>query len=155
MHTITINLYKFNELSDDVKKRVIDRNRHINLEHGWWDNVYDDAENIGIRIANFDLDRRSIGVELLMSEIGIAEKILSEHGDSCETYKLAEKFINDCNSNDDDEVVDQLADDFRDAIADEYLSILRREEEYLSSDDAISNQLIISDIDFVADGRAY
>jgi hypothetical protein len=33
----TICLYKFDELSDEVKEEILNRNREINVEHDWWE----------------------------------------------------------------------------------------------------------------------
>ena len=52
-----IKLYKFDELSDEVKEKVIERLWDINVDCDWWDAVFDDAEQIGFEINAFDLDR--------------------------------------------------------------------------------------------------
>lgn len=36
MKTKTINLYSFNELSDEAKEKVLDNNRYINVEDSFW-----------------------------------------------------------------------------------------------------------------------
>lgn len=36
MKTKTIELYEFSELPEDVRSKVLDNNRHINVEGSWW-----------------------------------------------------------------------------------------------------------------------
>lgn len=39
--------YSFDELSEEVKKKVLDRNRYWNVEgFEWWDYIYDDAKAV-------------------------------------------------------------------------------------------------------------
>lgn len=44
MRTINVDLFTFNELSEDVKEKVISNNREINVEHDWWEFIYEDFE---------------------------------------------------------------------------------------------------------------
>lgn len=41
MKQITINLYSFNELPKDIQRKVLDDNRTINVDHDWYDFIYD------------------------------------------------------------------------------------------------------------------
>ena len=41
MKKITITLYSFNELPSEVQEKVIEDNRNINLDHNWYDFIYD------------------------------------------------------------------------------------------------------------------
>ena len=41
MRTISVDLFLFDELSEDVQEKVIDKNRDINVDHNWWDFIYD------------------------------------------------------------------------------------------------------------------
>ena len=54
-----IKVYEFNELSEEAKEKAIEKLWNINVDYEWWDCVYDDAENIGLKIKEFDLDRGS------------------------------------------------------------------------------------------------
>lgn len=57
MRTETINIYQFNELSNEAKQNAIKQNYDINVSHDWWTNTYEDAERIGLQITSFDLER--------------------------------------------------------------------------------------------------
>ncbi len=55
MRQKTINIYKFRELSESVKKKVIELNSDINTNFDWWDSTYEDittlAKLMGIDIS--------------------------------------------------------------------------------------------------------
>jgi len=91
-----INLYSFNELIEDAKQKAINNLSDINVDYNWWKSIYEDAKTIGLKITSFDLDRnRHCKGEFTLSAREVAEKIISEHGESCNTYKTAYKFIED------------------------------------------------------------
>ena len=94
MKTIEINLYEFSELSDKAKQKAISKLSDINVSHDWWNFTYDDAENIGLKITSFNLDRnRHAKGKFIISGCEVAEKIMSEHGENCETFKTAAQFL--------------------------------------------------------------
>ena len=41
MRTETIKLYKFEELSEEVQEKVIEKKYDINLHHDWWGSIYE------------------------------------------------------------------------------------------------------------------
>lgn len=52
----TDTVYKFAELSDDAKQTALDKLRDLNVDHEWWEFLYDDAKECG-RILGIDIDR--------------------------------------------------------------------------------------------------
>ena len=54
MKTKIIQLYEFDELPEDIRKKVVDRLGRINVDYGWWEFVYDDffrlAKTFGIEV---------------------------------------------------------------------------------------------------------
>jgi hypothetical protein len=57
----TICLYKFDELSDEVKEEILNRNRQINVEHDWWEwelsllePTKEDLDSIGVNEQDLD-----------------------------------------------------------------------------------------------------
>ena len=44
---VVSTVYKFEELSDSAKEKARESLRDINVQHEWWDFVYEDAKNIG------------------------------------------------------------------------------------------------------------
>ena len=90
--TKTVTVYQFNELSSSAKERARDWWREGALDYDWSEYTYKDAENVGLKLDEFDLDRLHIKGKFLGSAIDCADSILREHGKDCETYKLAKKF---------------------------------------------------------------
>lgn len=61
-HTITT--YSFNELSQEAQETAKFENlRNLNVDYEWYGFIYDDAEQIGLRITAFDLGVRDMTLE--------------------------------------------------------------------------------------------
>lgn len=172
MRTIEIKLYSFDELSEDAKQNAINNLQDINFHHDWYEHIYYDAQNIGIKINGFDIDRGSYcEIENFDDWHIVAEKIIKEHSEICETYKIAESFlkerdeiintaIRDKNGDFEDEneidsLLDDLESNFKNDLSNEYLSMLRESYDYLSSEDAIINTIEANRYDFTEDGKIY
>ena len=93
MRTIEVKILTFNELSEKAKENARDWWRDGGLDYEWWDFIYDDAESIGIKISSFDLYRKEIDGEMILSAAEIAQNIFNQHGESCDTYKTAANFM--------------------------------------------------------------
>lgn len=54
MREVTLKVYKFDELSEDVQEQVVENNRDFNVDHEWWDSTYDDfaaiCDHMGIEL---------------------------------------------------------------------------------------------------------
>ena len=53
----TITAYTFAELSKEAKQHAREKFRDINMEHGWWEHVYEDADTIAAMIG-IEIERR-------------------------------------------------------------------------------------------------
>jgi hypothetical protein len=172
MKTIEVTLYKFNELDEEVRNTVLERHRDINVNYEWWDTVYMDAENISLKITGFDIDRASYcNCEFLQDATWTANKIIEDHGPVCETYKDAAQFLADydrildnAEKDDDGDFLDdveteqeleELEDEFLYSLSEDYRIMLDKNYEYLTSDEAISETLVINEYDFLEDGEMY
>jgi hypothetical protein len=160
MRTIQTTVYTFAELSEQGKDNAVERLSNINTSYDWYKFTYDDAKNVGMSIGGFDLDRgRSIDLEI-DSHIETAQKILTEHGETCDTYKNAKQFIEDIDKlveeDENEEFCEQkeeLEDNFKKALEEDYLSMLRNEYEYLSSREAIIERIEANEYEFTEDGK--
>lgn len=153
MKTVNLNLYSFNELSDDAKQKAIESLSDINVDFEWWDWVYGDASDIGLNITGFDLGRGAyVNGEFINNAIDTAQMIISEHGETCETYKTAQKFIGDSGITNEDDFED-LEDEFLKSLCEDYRIILRNEYEYLTSEEAIIDTITANDYYFTEDGK--
>lgn len=59
MRTIETNLHKFEELTEGAKEKALEQLWDINVDLDWYDFTYEDAEKIGLKISEFDIDRRN------------------------------------------------------------------------------------------------
>ena len=160
-----ITTFKFSELSEDAKEKAISNNYDINVGYlEWWDNIYDDAENIGLKITGFDLDRSShCDAEYTEDACYTANKIRKNHGETCETYQDAVNFLEerdgivnsaetDKNGDFEDEYkldneLDECEAEFLKTIREDYRVMLQKEYDYLTGEDAITESIESNEIE--------
>ena len=168
MKTISINLYKFSELSEEAKQKAIEKLYYINVDHDWWAFTYEDAKNIGLKITSFDLDRnRHAKGEFIWDAKDVAEAILENHGKHCETYKTAKNFLDevsplikkeselDYRDYDLEAEISDLQDEFLKNLLEDYSIMLQNECEYLQSEKSIIETIEANDYDFTENGDLY
>jgi len=159
MRTVRTKVYQFNELNENAKQKAIDNNREINVDYNWWEMTYEDAENIGLKITSFDLDRNKHAAGYFMQEANnTADRILTEHGESCETYRIASEFLaayDNINNEEEEQEAEEIEEEFLNKLLEEYADMLQRESEYLQSDEAISETLIANEYEFTKDGNIF
>lgn len=174
MEQVTINLYSFDELSENAKEIALIKLCDINVDHAWWECTYEDAKNVGMKIKSFDCYRNDIEIDFLYSMDDIATKIMSDHGNECGTYKLSSSFLQSreelvakysdgCNLEyvleenweQFDEELDELEKDYMQALKCEYLSILEKEYEYLTSSESIMETIKFNEYQFTEDGSIF
>lgn len=166
MRTVRTKVFKFNELSETAKENAIEKNYYFNVENlDWWESVYEDASNVGLRLTGFDLDRNKHAKgEFLNPAPECAESIIENHGKECDTFKIAETFLNDLNQltgqydNIDDcpeSEIDDLENEFLESLLSEYADILEKECEYLTSSEAIAESLIANEYEFTKEGNIF
>lgn len=175
MKTIRTKVYSFNELSETAKQTAIEKLSLINVEHDWWNFTYDDAKRIGLKLNNFDLDRnKHCTGNLIESGIECASLIIKEHGKECDTYKLAQTFINEWNNlvikfsdgidtdkvtyeneQDFDNEADELEKKFTIDLLECYANILQGECDYLQTEAAIKETIEANDYQFLSNGNLF
>lgn len=140
--TITKTILTFDELSEDQQNKVMEKLYYINVDHDWYDFIYEDANNIGLKITGFDIGRSNYcEIDFIEDHVEIAKKIILEHGASCESYKTAQNFLR----------TKMSEEDFEKEIAEDYLRMLRNEYEYLTSEEAIKETIKANEYEFDAD----
>lgn len=173
---VKVLLYQFDELSAKAKEKARDWYRQGALDYEWWESVYEDAKNIGLTITSFDLGRsNSIEGKLTRDIVDVAQAIVKEHGEGCETRKDAEIYLAALGLIERGETPrllqewpytqrgrhafpemdtrEELDEGFRKALFDDYLDILRKEEEYLTSDEQVDESIRANKYEFNKDGR--
>lgn len=162
-------VYKFDELTEEQKDKVIEKHFDINIDYEWWNFVYDDAKQIGLKITEFDIDRGSYcKADFISGAMDTANYIIENHGDKTETYQDAVNYLKDrkelvvseLKKNEDDEDFteddidfDDLDSEFLKTLKEDYLTILRKEYEYLTSREAIIETINANDYEFNEDGN--
>lgn len=162
MRVHKVTLYNYDELSEQAKERVVNEQRYINVEHAdWWNSTYEDAANIGLVIDGFD-DYYATGGLLADTALESIALILDNHGESCETYKIAMKYSElivadqiaqrclGCEHwGDEDE---DLVQNYVSELLTEYRKTLSQEYDYLTSDDAVIATIRSNEYEFTEAG---
>ncbi len=159
IETIEYKLYKFEELSKDGQQKALENNYDFNVDYDWWENVYSDAEEVGLKITSFDLDRGSYCEMIFDIDLeDVAEKIITNHGPMCETHKTAAAFLSACKALSPEQYDINIAGTKRDFcynLQEDYRIILQKEYEYLTSEETIKESLIANEYEFTRDGKIF
>jgi hypothetical protein len=172
MRNVRTKVYSFSELNETAKQTAIHNFSSINVDFEWWDSVYMDAENVGLKITSFDLDRnRQAKGDFLDDGIICANLILENHGETCETYKTAINFLDEIkqientfesvdtsdfdNVQEMEEAKQDAENDFLQSILEDYSIILEKESDYLQSEQAIIETIEANEYEFLKDGSIY
>lgn len=157
MKTITINLYSFDELSKEVKQKALEKYSYINVEHDWWHGTYEDAKNIGLKITGFDLGRNKHAKgKFLLSANDVADNIIKNHGESCNTYSLAVEFLaakDNMSTEEENLDLETLEETFLDYLLEAYANMLQEECDYLQSEEAVLETFEANDYTFEENGK--
>lgn len=158
MRIIETKAYQFEELDEQTKEKAIDNYRYVSVEHdSWWDFVKEDLNYIGIELRSFDIDRGSFAEIHSEDFYETCEKIIETHGENCETYKIAERYIKEYNNiqhdEDLDEKLDDLDEEYQKEFSEEVLSMLRREYEYMTSDEYVIEMFQANEYEFTDQGK--
>jgi len=164
-------IYSFSDLenNEELKKKVLSKQSDINVNYNWWESTYEDAKRIGLEITGFDLERnRHATGKFNLSANEVAQNILNEHGESCETYLTAFNFMQEWQpifndymdensenyeSYDSEQKLSELEDTFLKDILEDYAMILEKEYEYLTSEKAILETLEANNYEFNENGN--
>jgi hypothetical protein len=168
--TTTRNLYEFQELNDKAKDKARDWWRKSSTGEEWWEGVYDDAEGIGLKITSFDTGRSNhITGQFIEGATDCSDKILQNHGEECETHGTALAFIAEreqaLEQEERDEYgdfvdewgvdskLDEIEGEFLKELLEEYLSTLKKEYEWLMSDERVEDAITCNEYEFTEEGK--
>lgn len=162
MRTIETKVYKFNELSETAKEKAIEYMSDTNVNYEWWEFIYTDAEDIGLKLTGFDMDRYCHG-KFTQSAEDVANNIIKNHGKDCETYKDAYIYLTELTTlknihsvadmEDEDIDTSEIDKEFLNTLLEDYRIMLRKEYEYLTSKEAIVETIEANDYEFTEDGK--
>ncbi len=159
-------------MPEDIQQKVLEIHAYINVEHDWWDHMYEDAKTVLLKIDGFDLDRnRHCTGNFIESANDTAILIFNEHGKDCETYKTAENYQSEISSLwaklPEDKAADGCDDneyerekleadidaEFLRSLLEDYSIMLQKEYEYMTSEKAIIETIEANDYNFTEDGK--
>jgi hypothetical protein len=176
METRQYKVYKFNELTEDQKQKVVDRYADINVDHEWYDDdgFQEDASEYGIKIdmnqISFDLDRGSYAafdtfnhsrkvnwrcpiviedVKKFVKKAGI--KYNGDNYISIGHNHYAGGLIKNTIETDYEE--EDVLQETLNEMLDKILSSLKKSYDYLTSEEAIIETLQANDYYFTEDGK--
>ena len=151
MKIIETIVYQFDELSQEAQSKALMNLHDINVRENWWDAVYEDAKNIGVKIKAFDLGRGAeISLEFTESLVTVAVEIANQRGDESPLVPESLKFIEVIHTGHNDE---DLEEAFKNEIEQDYLTMLQNEYEYLLSDEAVKGTIEANEYWFTEDGE--
>jgi hypothetical protein len=169
MKTITTNIYQFNELNETAKEKVLNNLYSINVEDYWWEYTYEDAKEIGLIISSFNIDRGNyITATLNISMCESCQEIINNHGECTDTYKLAIDTMNEWQpifneymdensvhyeSYDYEQKMIEIEEEYTKNLSECYLSMLKNEYEYLTSEKCIIETIEANDYYFTECGK--
>lgn len=157
--TTTKTVYKFDELSDSAKEKARDWYRGGSLDYEWWDGVYEDAERVGLKIKEFDIDRGAyVKAEFKTSAEETAHKIEQEHGESCDTFIDSSNYLKERESivrtpDDIGDKLDELDGEFLKTLCEDYRIMLQKEYEYLLSNESVDESIQANEYEFLENGK--
>jgi hypothetical protein len=153
--------FKFDELSTTARQHAIEDFAAGGIDYDWWEGTYEDAAGVGLEITSFETQYRpSAEGKFNWSEQKSAHAIMAMHGEGCETYKAAVKFLAQSVLMSDEDKQDaeypddaseswtELCETFLKDVLDGYAKMLKSEIEYLESYDAAEETIAANDYDF-------
>tara|TARA_Y100001951_G_scaffold105320_1_gene121876 strand:+ start:530 stop:1012 length:483 start_codon:yes stop_codon:yes gene_type:complete len=158
MRVIETKAYQFEELDEQTKEKAIYNYRYISVEDSfWYEFIKDDLISVGIELRSFDIDRASYAEIHIDYFFETCEKIIETHGENCETYKIAERYIKEYNEIHqhihDDDAIECLDEEYQKEFSEEVLSMLRREYEYMTSDEYVIEMFEANEYEFTEEGK--
>lgn len=167
MKTIEINLYKFDELSEEAQAKAI-KNHQTHTNYDWWDFIEMNAKQSGIIIDSFDVYHNDINVSFIWVAHDVAHALIHFWGTDSDIGKIGQAFIDDRAKlydyhekefsqpqNTLEEEEDSLVDYFHSDVSHYFLKQLRDELEWIESDEYAREYLSDMDYDFIEDGSEY
>jgi hypothetical protein len=153
---ITVLAYTYDELTGKAKERA--KNWYLEADFEWYQQVYEDARNVHVKIEGFDIDRGGhCSIRFINNPPDTLRQILKDHGEGCDTWKTAKAHEANVLRVWEGESTEEEADDvtraFKKALQADYLRMLRDEYEYRNSDEYVQEMMQANGYTFDERGR--
>ena len=164
MKTIEIKVYRFEELDEQTKEKVIENYRYINVDNTfWYDCIKEEFNSLGLEIKEFNLDRGNYAKIYIDNLEETSKSILHEFGDSVLIKQTAKNYINEyekiqANFKEDEDIereVELLDEQYEKEYSEDILSYLRSSYDWEISDEAITETIEANEYDFTTNGKIY
>jgi hypothetical protein len=179
----TTLIFTFDELDCAAQDRAIRAHIGINVDDmAWWEHTYTDADTIGLKISEFDLgNAKKIRGKLTVDLPDCCRLIRANHGKNCETFQTARGYLKDYaiafakwrkteiqqdpGTYEDYSIADwwrefaysdvatDITEDFERMLLQDYFSILDREYDYQTDDDAVRDSIRCNELEFLENGN--
>ena len=159
MREITLKVYEFDELSEEVQEKVLDNHRYVEVEyHDWWDHIYDMALEEGVEILSFNTHERNIEVRVSddFDEDSARKEILEREEMALELLSNLDDEYSDIEDLIEDKIEESREEHEREKqeeAAEKWIDMLIKEEEYLTSDEYVREFLINNNYEFYENGE--
>jgi len=164
MRTIRTKVYQFSELNKPAQEKAINWFLNSFDDSLAWDDIKQDAKEIGLNILRLDTHRRNDGY-FNLSAHEVAANIIRDHGGECETYKTAQSFldsVNEIQSNypemegeEYESKMIEAEDDFLQSLLEDYRIMLNHQIEYEQSEEFAIENIEANEYEFKADGTRF
>jgi len=144
----TYKVYKFSELSEESQEKALDNLRDIDVDYDWWEHIFEEAKNIGLKIESFEINNREISGRFIESIDNVVKNIIEYYKKDDDRYKTVQVFLNVFNNDDDF----NRNNEFLNYLLCDYSIILQKEFDYLISDEVVRETIITNDYEFLEDG---
>lgn len=144
----TYKVYKFSELSEESQEKALDNLRDIDVDYDWWEHIFEEAKNIGLKIESFEINNREISGRFIESIDNVVKNIIEYYKKDDDRYKTVQVFLNVFNNDDDFNRNNKFLND----LLCDYSIILQKEFDYLISDEVVRETIITNDYEFLEDG---
>ena len=162
----TIKIFKYDELSNEAQEKALQKCHNINVFDDWAEHIIDEAAEIGLKIDTFN-DYKVTG-DFTEYPMDVVKAIFDAHDKETDTYHDALNYWDDveetytnllsADMDDDDkellyeDIQEEKEGEFLHDLCETYRIILRRELEYLYSDEMIIKSTEAYEHYFLADG---
>lgn len=148
---IIITVYKYAELDDKAKEKA--REWFISCDDGSfdWESLQEDAKNVGIKLHG--THRGSMEGELILDFTQVMAQIIQDHGKECETHKTALEYQEKYAQAPDDEIREELEEEFLKSILEDYRILSEKNDESRLEDKYVEEMIEVNEYEFTKEGK--
>ena len=156
MKTIKVKVYQYSELNEKAQEKARNWFLEGNDFQIEWENIQEDAKNVGVELTAWDYNRNIEG-ELLLDFSQVMANIIKEHGKDCETHKTAKAYQKKYNAltEEQDEEKEELEQEFLQSILEDYRIMADKQSDYIQSEEYIKEMMEANEYTFLEDGKRF